>query len=163
MNCKMGTPMAALRSDSRGVIVACPSCGQANRLSYDRLGVPTRCGKCQTDLGSPSLPVDAGSSADFDALVRGSSLPVLVDFWAAWCGPCRMVAPEMATVAARHAGEWLVVKVDTEAVADLAARLQIQSIPTMAVYQAGLVAGRKSGAMPADQIEAFVRQSLAGR
>jgi len=107
--------------------------------------------------------VDSGSSADFDALVRSSSLPVLVDFWAAWCGPCRMVAPEMATVAARHAGEWLVVKVDTEAVPDLSARLQIQSIPTMAVYQGGLVAGRKSGAMPADQIEAFVRQSLIGR
>jgi len=132
-------------------------------LPYDRLGVPTRCGKCQTDLGNPSLPVDVGSSGDFDALVRGSSLPVLVDFWAAWCGPCRMVAPEMATVAARHAGEWLVVKVDTEAVPDLAARLQIQSIPTMAVYQSGLVAGRKSGAMPADQIEAFVQQSVAGR
>jgi thioredoxin 2 len=163
MNCKMGTPMASLRSDSRGVIVACPSCGQANRLPYDQLGASTRCGKCQTDLGSPSLPVDSGSSVDFDALVRASSLPVLVDFWAAWCGPCRMVAPEMATVAARHAGEWLVVKVDTEAVPDLAARLQIQSIPTMAVYQSGLVAGRKSGAMPADQIEAFVRQSLLGR
>jgi thioredoxin 2 len=155
--------MASLRSDSRGVIVPCPSCGQANRLSYDRLGVPTRCGKCQTDLGGPGLPVDSGSSADFDALVRSSSLPVLVDFWAAWCGPCRMVAPEMATVAARHAGEWLVVKVDTEAVPYLSARLQIQSIPTMAVYQGGLVAGRKSGAMPADQIEAFVRQSLIGR
>jgi thioredoxin 2 len=149
-----------LRSDSRGVIVSCPSCRQGNRLAYDRLGLTTRCGRCQTDLQAPAVPVDVGSSADFDALVRGSRLPVLVDFWAAWCGPCRMVAPEIAKVAANHAGEWLVTKVDTEAVSDLAARLQIQSIPTMAVFHSGLVAGRKSGALPADQIEAFVRQSL---
>jgi len=152
-----------LRSDSRGVIVACPSCQQASRLSYDRLGLTTRCGRCQTDLHPPAVPVDVSSSADFDALVRGSRLPVLVDFWAEWCGPCRMVAPEIAKVAATHAGEWLVVKVDTEAVSDLAERLQIQSIPTMAVYHSGLVAGRKSGALPAEHIEAFVRQSLQTR
>jgi len=149
-----------LRSDSRGVIVACPSCQQSNRLAYDRLGLTTRCGRCQADLPAPNQPVEVGSSADFDALVRGSRLPVLVDFWAEWCGPCRMVGPEVAKVAASHAGEWLVVKVDTEAVQDLAARLQIQSIPTMSVFHAGLVAGRTSGAMPAAQIEAFVRQSL---
>jgi thioredoxin 2 len=107
------------------------------------------------------MPVEVATSADFDVMVRSSRLPVLVDFWAAWCGPCRMVAPEIAKVAATHAGEWLVVKVDTEAVQDLAARLQIQSIPTMAVFRKGLVAGRKSGAMPADQIAAFVHQSLS--
>ncbi len=156
--------MASLRSDSRGVIVACPSCGQANRLAFDRLGLATRCGKCQTDLGGPAMPVDVASSADFDALLRTSRLPVVVDFWAAWCGPCRMVAPEIAKVAQTRAGQWLVVKVDTEAVQDLAARLQIQSIPTMAVYRDGELAGRTSGAMPADKIEAFVQQTLsAGR
>lgn len=154
--------MASLRSDSRGVIVACPSCGQANRLAYDRLGLQTRCGKCQTELTGPAHPVDITSSADFDAMVRASRLPIVVDFWAAWCGPCRMVAPEIAKVAHARAGQWLVVKVDTEAVQDLAARLQIQSIPTMAVFHEGSLAGRMSGAMPSDQIEAFVRQSLAG-
>ena len=71
-----------LRSDSRGVIVSCPSCQQANRLAYDRLGLTTRCGRCQTDLQAPGVPVDVSSSADFDAVVRGSRLPVLVDFWA---------------------------------------------------------------------------------
>ncbi len=152
--------MSVLRSDTRGVIVQCPHCQQSNRLPYDRLGSTTRCGKCQTALAHPGTPVEVASSADFDALVRGSRLPVLVDFWAEWCGPCRMVAPEIAKVAAAHAGEWLVAKVDTEAVSDLAARLQVQSIPTMAVFRSGLVAGRKSGAMPAAQIEAFVRYSL---
>lgn len=155
--------MASLRSDSRGVIVACPSCAQANRLGYERLGLPTRCGKCQTELDAPGLPVDVAASADFDALVRAARLPVVVDFWAAWCGPCRMVAPEIAKVAQARAGQWLVVKVDTEAVQDLAARLQIQSIPTMAVFRDGVLAGRTSGAMPSAQIEAFVQQSLSSR
>ena len=156
-------PMSSLKSDSRGVIVTCSQCQQSNRLPYSRLGLPTRCGKCQTPLTPPAVPVDVSSSEDFDALVRGSRLPVLVDFWAEWCGPCRTVAPEVAKVAAAHAGEWLVAKVDTETMPDLSNRLQIQSIPTMAVFRAGLVAGRKSGAVPAPQIEAFVRYSLETR
>lgn len=153
--------MATLHTDSRGIVATCPACGQANRHSFERLGQHTRCGKCRADLSAPTAPVDIQNAADFDALVRQSPLPVLVDFWAAWCGPCRMVAPEIARVAAAHAGEWIVAKVDTEALPDLAGRLQIQSIPTMAVFHRGLVAGRTAGAMPAAQIEAFVSNALA--
>ena len=102
----------------------------------------------------------APSAAVFDTLVRRSRLPVLVDFWAAWCGPCRMVAPEVKKVAERQAGQLLVVKVDTEAVPDLAARLGIMSIPTLAVYVGGQEAARTAGAMSASQIEAFVAQAL---
>lgn len=153
--------MMALSVDARGVLVPCLSCGQTNRLAYDRLGLSVRCGKCHVDLPAPDRPVDVSRTADFDALVRASRVPVLVDFWAAWCGPCRMVAPEMERVAAAHAGEWLVAKVDTEAVPDLAARLQIQSIPTMAVFRNGVLADRTSGAMPAAQIAAFVQNALS--
>jgi thioredoxin 2 len=151
--------MSALRFDARGVIVPCPSCGKSNRLPFDHLGQSVRCGHCQTELSAPAEPVAVQSSAEFDTVVRQSRLPVLIDFWAAWCGPCRMVAPEVAKVASRNGGRLLVVKVDTEAVPDLSARLGIQSIPTLAVFHAGRELARTAGAMAADRIEAFVKGS----
>jgi len=151
--------MSVLSSDDRGVILPCPSCGKANRIAFDRVGQATRCGSCRTELAAPALPVEIGSSARFDTLVGQSPLPVLVDFWAEWCGPCRMVAPQIELVAQRNAGRLLVVKVDAEAVPDLAARMNIMSIPTLAVFAGGREVARQAGAMGADQIEAFVRQS----
>jgi len=150
-----------MRSDERGVIVACPSCGKANRIAFDRVGEATRCGQCRTDLAVPADPVEVSTSAGFDALVGQSRLPVLVDFWAEWCGPCRAVAPEVQKVARRNGGRLLVVKVDTEAVSDLATRLGIRSIPTMAVFAGGREVARTAGAMPADRIEAFVSQAAS--
>ena len=107
-----------------------------------------------------AAPVAAADSGQFDRIVALASVPVLVDFWAVWCGPCRMVAPELEQVAARQAGKLLVVKVDTEALPDLAQRLMIQSIPTLAVYRRGTLVARQAGAMRAADIEAFVDQSL---
>ena len=92
--------------------------------------------------------------------MTGASLPIVVDFWAPWCAPCRMVAPEVAQVAARQAGRWLVVKVNTEALPELGERFGIRSIPTMAVFRGGVEVARTAGARPAADIEAFVRQSL---
>jgi len=145
--------------DDRGVVVACGSCEQKNRFAYERLGETVRCGKCKAILPAPSAPIEVDSSAHFDRLVAGSALPVVVDFWAPWCGPCRMVAPELQKVAARQAGKYLVVKVNTDVLADLGERFGIRSIPTMAVFAGGREVARTTGARPASEIEAFVEQS----
>jgi thioredoxin 2 len=151
----------SLHSDDRGVIAPCPACGKPNRLAFDRLSQTARCAKCHVPLAKPAEPVEVGSAAAFDALVRDSSLPVLVDFWAPWCGPCRTVAPQIAEVARRQAGRLVVAKVNTDSVQAVAARLGIQSIPTLAVFARGREASRTSGAMGADQIEAFVQRATA--
>jgi thioredoxin 2 len=155
--------MAHLQLDSKGVIVACPTCGQRNRMAFEKLGAETRCGKCQTALGPPTSPVSAPDAAAFDAATARSSLPVVVDFWAPWCGPCHAVAPELEKVARTAAGRWLVVKVNTDEVPELGDRFGIRSIPTMSVFEGGREAGRTSGARPAADIQAFIESSLGRR
>jgi len=151
--------MPSLNADDRGVIVSCTQCGQQNRLVYDRLGDTVRCGKCKASMGAPGAPIEVASAMEFDRLIAGSPLPVVVDYWAPWCGPCRMVAPEIEKVAARHAGRYLVVKVNTEELGDLGERFGIQSIPTLAVFAGGREVARTTGARPANAIEAFVAQA----
>ena len=151
--------MPALPMDDRGLILTCPACGQKNRLAYERLGDEVRCGQCKQALKPPSEPVEIHSTADFDRLVSRSSLPVVVDYWAPWCGPCRMVAPELQKVAARQAGNVIVVKVNTDELADLGQRYNIRSIPTLAVFAGGKEAARSAGARPAEDIEALIRQA----
>ena len=153
--------MAEHELDARGLIVACPSCGQKNRLAYARLSDRVRCARCKTTIGAPAAPIDVHDSADFDQLVASASVPVIVDYWAPWCGPCRMVAPELQKVAARQAGKALVIKVNTDELSDLGQRFGIRSIPTMAVFSGGKEVARTSGARPAADIEAFLEQSVA--
>jgi thioredoxin 2 len=146
--------------DDRGLVVSCPQCGQKNRIAFERLGDTVRCGRCKTEIPPPAAPVDIPSEAIFDRLVSTSPLPVVVDYWAEWCGPCRMVAPELAKVAQQNAGRLVVVKVNTEELQNLAARFHIQSIPMMSVFNGGREVGQTVGARPARDIQAFVEQSL---
>jgi thioredoxin 2 len=145
--------------DERGLVVACEKCGQKNRLVYERLDDQVRCGQCKEKLPPPGAPIELHSSADFDRLVARSPIPVVVDYWAPWCGPCRMVAPELQKVAARQAGKVLVVKVNTDELTDLGERGNIKSIPTLALFAGGKEVARSAGARPADQIEAFIAQA----
>src|SRR4029078_13359063 len=134
----------------RGVVTLCPACGKHNRLAYERLGDPVRCGHCKQPLTAPGGAIGGRTTADFDQLVAKASLPVVVDYWAPWCGPCRMVAPEVQKVAARQAGRALVVKVNTDQLAALGKRFNIRSIPTLAVFAGGREITRLSGARPAE-------------
>ena len=149
--------MAELRVDAKGVRERCRNCGQQNRLPFGRLGQRGKCGRCGQPIGGQlDRPADVLSEAAFRGLLAEATLPILVDFWAPWCGPCRMVAPEIEKVAKSRAGRLLVVKVDTQALPRLGASLGIQSIPTMAVYQGGKELRRSAGARPAPAIERFV-------
>jgi thioredoxin 2 len=135
------------------MIVGCPSCSRANRLPAARLKDKAHCAACKAPLLPPSGPIDVASSQDFDELVRDSPAPVLVDFWADWCGPCKMVAPELAKIASKRPGQIVIAKVDTEALPAVAQRFGIQGIPTMIMFEGGNEKTRLSGAMPAAAIE----------
>jgi thioredoxin 2 len=148
---------------SEGIVRSCPSCGKKNRVLWSRLDREARCGSCGAALTPIAEPVEVDQGAPLDALLRESALPVLVDFWAPWCGPCKMVAPEIAKVAGRNAGQILVVKVNTDVDPAVGSAHRIQSIPTMAVFADGREVARTMGARPAAGIESFLQQSLGVR
>jgi thioredoxin 2 len=133
----------------------CAQCQAQNRIPVRHLADTGKCGKCKAPLPPHASPIEITSESQFDEIVSTSRVPVLVDFWATWCGPCRQVAPEVKKAAHNLAGKALVVKVDTDAFAELAQRYQIQSIPNFAVFSSGRLVRQRAGAVDHRQLEKF--------
>ena len=154
------TPTDHLSADEQGILIPCPQCDRLNRIPFARLHLAGKCGSCKAPLPHPALPVEIDSVASFTALTRKASLPLLVDFWAPWCGPCLMVAPEVTKLAGLAAGDLIIAKVNTEAHQAIAGSMGIRSIPTFAVFVAGREIERTSGGSSANQLRDFALRAV---
>ena len=140
------------------VIIACPACASLNRVPHGKLGSGGKCGRCHSLLFD-AHPVTL-TTANFEAHALRSGIPLLVDFWATWCGPCRQMAPQFEAAAADLEPLVRLGKLDTEAEQAVAGRYGIRSIPTLILISGGREVGRHSGAMPRSAIVNWVRQTL---
>jgi thioredoxin 2 len=142
-------------SETRSAIVGCANCGTKNRVPDRASGVP-KCGKC-----GAALPwITESGDDDFEAVVEAASIPVLVDLWAEWCGPCRMVSPALEQLATDAAGRLKLVKVDVDASPALSRRFEVRGIPTLLLLDGGVVVARRTGAAPLEEIRRWVDSTL---
>jgi thioredoxin 2 len=140
------------------MIRGCPHCGARNRVPAARLADEGRCGACKQPLPAPAEPFDVDAAA-FDDVVRAARVPVLVDFWAEWCGPCKAAAPEVARTAESMRGRALVLKVDTERHANLAQRYNIRSIPNFVVFKHGAPVAQHAGLVDHRRMQSWLEQA----
>ena len=136
----------------------CPSCGKKNRIPAEHLADNGRCGSCKAPLPPIAEPIDADTNA-FDEIVAGARVPVLIDFWAAWCGPCRTAAPEVKRTAEQMSGRAIVLKVDTERWPALAQRFNVMSIPNFVITKNGRVIRQQPGLVDHRQMIAWLEQA----
>jgi thioredoxin 2 len=142
------------------IIRTCSHCGQQNRVPANHLADSGRCGRCKSPLPPVAEPLAVDETL-FDEIVQNANVPVLVDFWADWCGPCKMAALEVARTAADMAGKAVVLKVDTEASPQLSMRFQIRGIPNFMVFSGGKMVMQQAGVMGHDTMEQWLRSAVS--
>ena len=137
----------------------CIRCGGINRIPAERLSDQPSCGRCKAARDLNAQPHDLNDDA-LDRLVRTAPVPVLVDFWAPWCGPCRVVAPHLKQLAQRHAGRLIIAKINTDQHQRTAGRLSVRSIPTLAIWSDGTLQIAQAGALTGARLERFIAPHL---